>query len=202
MELTFIRNENIEQENRGWIVDKLSAVNEAGEEVGYLKIEMIPGEEFRRWYPTAVDLMIHIHGWAVGHWGPDVIGNITLDKFKALAWYFWKKEFPHLQEGTKEFDHLVKKLVRGVNRTYAAKLNQFKEYHVDAPKPAWVWVQPEYRRQGIGTKLYMEAARWMAERGLRLRASTLRSKDAEGIWNSFFAKGMVEKRDEFLYLIS
>ena len=200
LDIQFHYEENIGEENRGWVVDKLSAFID-GEEVGYLKIEYIPAAKWEKWYKSPLDYMVHIHGWSVGQFGtPDVMGTMTVKKLKSMAWYFWHKEFPNIEPGP-EMDHLVKKLERGVERKYAKKLEEFKEYHFDAPKPAWIEVKPEFRRRGIGTALYLEASRQMRARGLTLRASTLQSGSAEGVWRSLLERGLAEHRGKFVYII-
>ena len=49
----------------------------------------------------------------------------------------------------------------------------------------YIVVAPEYRRQGIGRNLYIEAAKWLAEQGKRLHASAKQSPAARKIWKTF-----------------
>jgi GNAT superfamily N-acetyltransferase len=197
--MKLVRTENVEPENRGWVVDKITAEH-LGEKVGYLKIEYIPQVEYDRWYPHALDYMVHIHGWCCGQRGaPDVIATMTLDKFKSLAWYCWKKEYPELTEGS-ELDHLVQQLESEVKERYSDKIATFKKQQVDNPKVAWVKVDVKHRRKGVATALYLEASKWMKEKGLTFRSSTIQSKSAIKLWESFVAQGIAKKSGD-VYVI-
>ncbi len=191
--MELIRTENIEKENRGWVVDKISAVKN-GVELGYLKIEYIPDVEWNRWYKSILDFMVHIKGWCIGHRGPDVLGNLTTDKVKNMAWYLWSKEF-------EAYDNdLVQRLIKEVTDRYQGDFLSFERYHRNSPHPSYVLVPKEHCRKGVGTKLYLEAARWMDEKGLEFRASELQSDEAKALWNSFGRKGLTKQKGKFLYL--
>lgn len=74
----------------------------------------------------------------------------------------------------------------------------FKKYHVDYPIVDFIRVYDKYQRQGIGTQLYIEAAKYMEELGFVLRSSTLQSSAAESVWKSMSKKGiarMIPKRN-------
>lgn len=59
----------------------------------------------------------------------------------------------------------------------------FKYFHVDAMFVAYVKVEGGYRRQGIGTQLYLRAAQWAGENeNLLLASSRLQQEGAKAVW--------------------
>ena len=56
--------------------------------------------------------------------------------------------------------------------------------------PFVTWARSESPRLGIATLLYKHAAAWLADMGMRLRASTGQSPDAEKLWASFEKNGL------------
>jgi GNAT superfamily N-acetyltransferase len=59
----------------------------------------------------------------------------------------------------------------------------FEEFHVETAHVAYVIVEEEHQRQGIGTQLYLEGARWIWEHHkLLLAASDLQRPEVEPLW--------------------
>lgn len=50
------------------------------------------------------------------------------------------------------------------------------------PCPASIYVEPEFRRNGVATALYQEAARRLAGMGLKLYASNFQHERAQAVW--------------------
>lgn len=59
--LKFTIEEDIEPENRGWIVDVIKAYLNS-QEVGYLKISYIPKAQFKLFYPSIINYYSQISG--------------------------------------------------------------------------------------------------------------------------------------------
>lgn len=59
----------------------------------------------------------------------------------------------------------------------------------DFLQPGWVSVDPQYRRCGVGTALYTEAAKLAKASKLPLVSSRERSEMSEGFWSKQAAKG-------------
>lgn len=64
----------------------------------------------------------------------------------------------------------------------------FENFHVETAHVAGVTVEESQQRQGIATKLYIQAAWWIAERhGLLLAASDLQTSDVKPLWAKLVA---------------
>lgn len=69
-------------------------------------------------------------------------------------------------------------------KKYGRQFKQFLHYYVDKPIVDYIRVEPEYRRQGIGTALYRAAQKWLHDRGMKLYASGLQSDEAKAAWKN------------------
>jgi ribosomal protein S18 acetylase RimI-like enzyme len=59
-------------------------------------------------------------------------------------------------------------------------------------KVAWIRVEPEVARCGLGTRLYEKALEYACSRGERLVSDTVRAKNAEAFWQKQVSKGRAE----------
>lgn len=76
----------------------------------------------------------------------------------------------------------------GLCTEYASDYRRFEEFHVETAHVAMVTVEEDHQRQGIATLLYLEGARWLAERhGLKLAASSLQSIGVPNLWKKLVA---------------
>ncbi len=60
--------------------------------------------------------------------------------------------------------------------------DKVKNYHVNKPLVDYINVYESHRRQGIGTKLYYEAAKWCQQNNMELHASGIQSGLAKSAW--------------------
>ncbi len=70
----------------------------------------------------------------------------------------------------------------------SSRYEQWRLYRENIPRVSYVRVEEAFRRKGIGIKLYIEGARWMAEYGLCLAASDRRNKESVALWDSMIAR--------------
>lgn len=76
--------------------------------------------------------------------------------------------------------------------TYRARYKHFEEFHVRTAHVAYILVKERWRRQGVGTQLYIEGARWIGERhGLILAASDLQQPGVPELWEKLVANPTV-----------
>ena len=82
--------------------------------------------------------------------------------------------------------HLYGTTVEKLKRDMARYLRSSKDfYFVD-----YIDVAPEFRRQGIGEKLYTTAAKWLAKHeGQALYSSSIQSGPAKAAWDAMFVRG-------------
>jgi GNAT superfamily N-acetyltransferase len=196
--IEFVREENIAQENRGFIVDRIVArVN--GEEVGYIKIENIPQKEARRFYKSIFNYLSQINGANYLPWDNGSVDYRTLSNSDLIKIITYNRFFSKPNDEYRGFtrDALLvlveeRKAVLDASKQGEA-FREFLHYHVDKPFVAYIDVSRNRRREGIGTALYIEASNWMRERGLVFRSSKCQTKEAQAVWASFEAKGMTRK---------
>jgi GNAT superfamily N-acetyltransferase len=196
--IEFVRETNIARENRGFIVDMITAkIN--GEAVGYIKIENIPRKEARRFYKSIFNFLSQINGANYLPWDngsvdyrtlsdADLIKIITYNRFFSAS----KNEYQGLARDALLALVEERKAVLDASKQGEA-FREFLRYHVDKPFVAYIEVNRNRRREGVGTALYIEASNWMRERGLVFRSSKLQTKDAEAVWARFAAKGMTRR---------
>ena len=219
-EITFERIEDSEgDKNRGWQVDQIEAFID-GKNVGYLKISYIPHERFEKYYPTIFNFLGQIRGHSCLPYKKRDKDYHTLSRDELIeywphAWitihrywpeHTWKEGYllPNGQL-VKNLDRpqLIaewEKLEREAQKVFGKQFKEFFQYHVDKPLVDFIRVENEYQRQRIGEALYKEGAKWMAEKGLKLHASTLQTKEAAGVWRHMEKGGIVDKSNKRRYL--
>lgn len=194
--LQFERSPDSEgDDNRGWRVDRLDAYLD-GKEVGYLKMSCIPRDRFKRYYPTIFNYMAQIQGNCVLPYEQraSLYTDLSDLQLKKLLWasQHWAPSEP---DGTREellgmAQAREKELLKGrVGKLF----KEFKTFHVGKPIVDYIRVEDAYRRKGVGTALYLEGARWMAEQGLGLYRSGVQTAEAFAAWESLIQKGHVGK---------
>lgn len=63
------------------------------------------------------------------------------------------------------------------------RYRRFEEFHVQTAHVAYIQVEEGYRRRGIATQLYLEGARWLAQRkGLRLAMGGPQQPAVKALW--------------------
>lgn len=207
--------EDVERENRGWVIDKITAyVN--GVPVGYLKVSHIPKENFKRYYKSIYSFLDQIGGHYLipreavqdrFHASRDfdyktlseehlrkLLYNVVF-RFKELdvPWNTEKEyvaNFPDrksLLAKLKELEGILKNTTKG---------KQFKEFKLYQSRPFidFIRVYEEYRGQGIAEALYLVSTNWVNEsKGLNLHSSTLQSPEAQAVWKRLESKYDVRK---------
>lgn len=197
--ISFQRSRGIGSENRGFVLDRIEAIID-GRVVGFIKVEHIPASKFRAFYPTIFNYCAQIAGRT---------GILPLDKrtyhYRNLSdgelltmlkhrrrYFVDQADFTHLDRPAllsliKEWE---KQLLNGDD---GVAFENFRLYHVDKPFVAYIDVDRDMRRQGIGTALYIEAARWFRERGLCFRSSGLQTDAAKSVWTRFTSDGLTRR---------
>jgi GNAT superfamily N-acetyltransferase len=191
--------------NRGWRVDRLDAYLNG--QVGYLKMSYIPHDRFQRYYRTIFNYMAQIQGTHVLPFGQytGLYTELSDKELKTLLWYSqgWTPTEP---EGTHEqLLQMAKQREQDLLNGRVGKLfEEFRAFHVDKPLVDYIHVEPGFRRQGIGTALYLEGARWMADQGMKLYRSGVQMDEATAAWEKLAQKGLVgeDQRGMFVKLPS
>lgn len=226
-EITFDIIEDEEGDNnRGWQVDKITAyVN--GEQAGYLKITYIPKERFLTYYPSIFNWAAQINGNSILPYekrhlpwqklDAEEKRRLLLDGSMALGYLpdVEQRKIQSLPES--QLDTEIEKLEKVYNKKFGAKFKEFYNYFVDKPYEDYIHVFEKgdrinprrskemseftFTRQGIATALYFKAVEYLAAKGLRMRLSTLRSKEGgEAIGSSLMNAGLTKNDGQFDYL--
>lgn len=210
-DITFEYHEDFEgDKNRGWQVDKIDAYVD-GEYAGYIKLSYIPKERFKRYYPSVLNFMTQIGGGHILPYKKGDVDYKTLSdeeltkvlknlihKSRRYRSIWDDKEIPNeRKEIIAAIDDIIKNGLKHSNDEF----KKFAEYWVDKPIVDYIRVfgegedrsQPrfgvhasdsptDFKRQRIGTALYLEAADYLKQKGLKLYASGLQSDEAQGAW--------------------
>ena len=209
--ITFKRILNFEpDENRGWVVHALLAEVD-GDPAGYLKISYIPTDNFKREYPDVFHYVAKMKGWVTLK---NALKNNNLDERIRGLDHYGQYYATDLNDASLE-DRLemVKTLEKQVKSKFQKDYLGFKEYHVDKPLIDFIRVYDDldnsvfvdaneridrkgrinYKRQGVASALYKEAALWLKELNLQLHASTLQQPEAKAAWEKMKSLGLVSE---------
>ncbi len=221
-EITFKYDDDSEgDDNRGWQIYRIDAfVN--GEHAGYLKISNIPRERFERYYPTVLNYMAMIGG-RTGVLPFDkrdahyrdldneelriAVRNLSYRNRKYNELWATGEGIPDSREGILA---IIEDIIKNDLDEYHKKFKDFEEYHVDNPFVDYIRVfsgellsdktEKSFQRQGIGTALYLEGAKYLKKKGLMLRASGLQTDEARAIWKYLESKNLTKKIGKYRYI--
>ncbi len=186
-------------ENRGWIVHRIRAYKD-GKVVGYLKLSYIPKDRFDDHYPGILNYLTQIGGKSVLPYDMKTVPweEIPADKLgehiyhMAMAAHMSWNEANYLSKLGEGNPERIKQIVMGLEKKLlkqdGKQFRRFRAHTVDKPIVDFIRVEPEYRKQGIGTKLYDAAVRWMKNLGLPLYMALDTKGPTEKIWNKLEKK--------------
>lgn len=191
--------------NKGWICHRVEAQVD-GKVVGYLKIEYVPSSTFSEkvpsvwhwWSATCHRANDPAKVWFQAHWNLGLIPESLQGQLRNILELSPKKHTPAEDVIWADLEALRERVSGKGVRSPWRDFEDFKRHHMDRPKVAYVRTLhpdsmeagPDWRRKGIATLLYTEAARWLArEKGLPLWASTLQEDCASATWKSLMASG-------------
>jgi len=164
---------------RGYNISQINAFID-GNLVGELKIAYIPLEKFEEIYKSIWHYLYLSKGWT------SLKKIIYTDKWKDPE-ILWEHIYPYLRMGIgsnlslEEKIEIIKEIQN--NSIYKDDFHKFKRHWVNKPMVDFIQVNPKWRRKGIGTSLYREGARIMAQKGLKLYASGIQSPEAKAAWS-------------------
>lgn len=199
---------NVETENRGIIVDEITAFI-GPVKVGYLKIELLPEASLPKFFPSGVlNYMSHFSGHLVFPYGMEStdIKIADLATLQHVVDYFstgFTGYAPRIiLENTEEFDPwyrtnvLSKKWLKPQVDRYAEfvnrRLNQAFVAIANTESPNKQVYETSYSGKGIGTAMYIAAAFELERQGMALRGSGTCNEKAEALWASLKRKGIVD----------
>lgn len=177
--LFFERDPTEQRDNFPWVIHRVEAHID-GELAGYLKISYIPKKN--RWKSGLEYKMSPFGGtWSVDQTTPET----TWDDIMRYM-FFWRGKFkpPHWDPKNR---NEVQENLKAFNRWALTQTPP-----TDDPIIDYIHVEPDFRRQGVGTAMYLFGAREMGKRGLKLRSSTVQSDEAKAVWKSMKSRGLAK----------
>lgn len=207
--------------NRGWQIDELQAFVD-GQEAGYLKLSYIPEERFAAHYPAGVFDFVHqIKGHIIFEYAGEsraersikhdfkTMTDDELRKFISTAsWSFMHVSYGEMSGREGELEAMSRKelmakileLKKVVTKRFGKEFEEFKSYFINKPLVDFIRVKDQFLRQGIATALYIEGAKWMAEKGMVVHASGLQQPEAAAAWAKMASLGWVKDAGKRRYL--
>ncbi len=215
--LRMVYSENVESENRGFVVDDLSAF--VGDtKVGYMRIENLPSTIFASFYPSALNYGEQIDGCHIFPEGMDRLDLKEADPVtlayvaNRLSYWARAKTYDGLELCSYgEFASWFDSNIRATRwyRKVETDLAQLQAHRLDKPLVGYVNtrdVNPErgqlgnYSGQGVGSALYQAASLELMRRGQALYLSGVVSDEAKVLRGKFVELGWVDVVDGRLSL--
>lgn len=183
-------------EKKGFSITTIEAIHN-GEVVGYLKISWLLSDNFKKQIPTVWHFEKKWNGKTKIDLDAAESGDVE-KLFSSLCGY--GVPFPNY-EAIESLSLSEKKefLIR-LERERTGHMNEYIKDLIDSPFVDFIKVSDECRRNGIGTSLYIQAARFCESKGYKFRSSRTQSKEAEKTWLSMVKKGRAE-RTAFGYFV-
>ena len=203
--------EDIEgDDNRGWRVDKVSAVHD-GNEIGYLKMAYITKERFADHYPTIFNWLDQIKGHIIiprplNHEDPEWSTaqkrhymEFNVEEIRRFISSIRQLSYSRqVNENLSNCDLETLQALATVAEVEAIKqfggeFKKFRQQYVNKPVDDFVRVESQYQRHGIAETMYRVAVKYLNERGMHLYLSTLRQPAATALADKFRAAGAIRK---------
>lgn len=138
--------------------------------VGYIKLGYVPKIEWeKRFANNILNYANKFKGWC-----------FDLETLQGIQSYC----YPWNYNGKITREDVIEKAWNKFQHSFK---NDF-QYHVDKPLVDYIEVNDKHKRQGIGTSLYIEAAKWCASHNMVLHASSIQSHEAQQVWRYLATK--------------
>lgn len=196
--------------NKGYVVRRVDAYVD-GIHAGYLKISYVPSKRVPECYPSVWHWLEAIKGWSLqlddlsDTWAkchnyaqrlPASLRGSGIS-VGSLSAHIPDAEIMREDLAVLE-DTWIYGLWQSPREAFRTFINQSVDYaFVDYIRvfdgKSWCDAPAKinWQRQGIGTALYIEGARWLAHKfGLPMHASGLQSESAQAAWDSMRARGV------------
>jgi GNAT superfamily N-acetyltransferase len=190
MHLLLTQQEIAEHTPRGYVIHQIDALLD-GQPVGYIRISFLSKSLCYQLMPTAWHYMTLHQGWycpidnVVKLWKNAHLyaKRCPASRPDLTPWSISDEDIPDEETMLSDLAILEKPYWRGMRKKIRT--------HGNIPMVEYSKVDENYRRQGIGTQLYIAMAKFLAETyDFPLYASTLQSPEAEALWQGMRQKGL------------
>jgi hypothetical protein len=194
-------------DRRPWICFRVKAYL-GTKRIGHLRIEWVEPTLVDQYFPTFWHYMNEMHGWCL--WlrlgGPEGVETNWSDE---ILFKTWEKAHRHartrpasseapywqLSEEGPSREEMLQDLIILEGRLQW-QFNMRRNLRPNYAYVGYVFVEEDFRRYGIATKMYSLAAMWLAVyKNLSLHASGLQSDTARLTWESLYERGFPVHRE-------
>lgn len=197
--IEFKINKDVGAENRGWRRDVIEA-HVDGKNVGEIRLDWIPKENFKKYYPGILQFAAQIQGknYLPYQQRTSQLGDLNDDQLRSFlshAPYFNPRGF----DSEKKMSHsellsVAKKEEVALYKTKLGKdFKEFENFWVDKVLVGYITV--DNKRQGIGLALYAKAAEYLHSMNLQLYKSDTISDSAKAVWDVMSKRGWTAKKN-------
>lgn len=175
---------------KGYTVESFS-IWEGYRAIAKLKVAYISQESWDEKHPTIYHFAVTSGGWCGRVENMNNLRGIYNEVKKYLHHH---NEIAPINPTPEEIKEIFKAFERGPRyQQLLSELEFIKNYALNKPYVDYSEVHPEYRRQGLATRLYKYAAQYYAQKSMLLRASDIQSEEAQSLWASFKRKGWTKE---------
>lgn len=199
--------------NCGFQLDLFNAYVD-GKHAGYLATTYVPEKRVKKHYPGILNWLCSIKGKSILPYDKKNTPwqQLSPDEMrKSILSYFLYHRFPYMQEeeinnlSDDEARNIMTQIEQHAIKKFGKEFINFVKYYAD-PYESFIRVftigdkmgrrgqgdpsENEFKRQGIATALYFKAVDFYAKKGMKMRLSTLRSNEAQGLEKFFKAAGL------------
>lgn len=184
-----------EKPARGYVVTQLDAFR--GEQlVGYIRTSFLHKRLCYEVMPTVWHYMSYHKGWCFNLENPanlwskvhQYAGKRPASRPDLPPLSIYPKDIPDIET--------IKQDLLALEPPFKRKMRKDISKHGNKPITEYIKVEEEFRRQGIGTQLYIAMANLLAESyDLPLYASGLQSPEAAATWKAMKARGLPVRRE-------
>lgn len=190
MHLSLTQQEIADRTPRGYVIHQIDALLDE-QPVGYIRISFLSKSLCYQLMPTAWHYMDLHQGWClpldnlVRLWerAHSYARRSPASRPDLASWSISDTDVPDEQTMLSDLAILEK--------PYWRRMRKRIRTHCNTPMVEYSRVDEKYRRQGIGTQLYIAMSKFLAETyNFPLYASTLQSPEAEALWQGMRQKGL------------
>lgn len=165
-------------DKEGYRLIQFKAMSPDLEEMGFIKVSYIPLTLWKRLYPDPLHFLAAFRGWHLPLGENDIYALAT-----AVALY-WRHKVNVTFDSVEECEAFLD----ACRASKREEIQDFRKAVVDNPYVDYIKVHEKWRRQGIATFLYSEAAKYMASHyGLTLKGVGLQQPAATAVWEKMAA---------------
>lgn len=178
------------RQDKAYETSMLEVLDDSDQQIAYLAVSFTTRELAAQVYPRPL-AYANSHGWCLNFDDPAKVwvhahlhGHVRPASMRAGG--ISPRSYQLSELDLPADPSVIEADLTALDAQYADELACWIEFTL-VPSVAYAHVEPDLQRQGIGTQMYLLAARQLARTGRVLRASGLQSNSAQHLWRSLQA---------------